>query len=156
GSLYVLYFDETKDQALWIARSADGGQSFAAPVKVAAAHRPPSPFPTSQFRMFLLPSLAINPPDAPLAISWNDSGAGNSDILPATSRDNGQTWSAPTRVNSDTGGADQFFPSVIFGPDGLMHLAWLDRRDDPRNLTFSTYYVQSTDDGATLTPNERI
>ena len=155
GDLNVLYYDETITQGLWVARSADGGQSFAAPVKVAAVHRPPSPLPTSKFRMFVLPVLTINPKDDALTVTWNDYVT-NSDILLATSHDNGRTWGAPVRVNQDTGTADQFFPTAIYGPDGLLHVAWLDRRDDPHNLTFSCYYSQSSDEGATFTPNVRI
>jgi hypothetical protein len=155
GELTVLYYDQTKNAALWAGRSTDGGKSFAPPVKVADAHRIPSPLPTSKFRTFILPALAANPLDGTLVATWNDYTT-NADILLATSRDGNQSWSAPVRVNQDAGSADQFFPSAVFGPDGVLHVAWLDRRDDPKNLTFSCYYTQSTDDGATFAPNVRI
>ncbi|MDQ2809178.1 MAG: glycoside hydrolase [Chloroflexota bacterium] len=155
GDLNVLYFDQTGKAGLWLGRSTDGGVSFVPPVKVAVVHNPPSPLPTSKFRMFVLPQLAINPLDGTLAATWNDY-PGNSDVLLTTSHDNGRTWSAPARLNSDSGSADQFFPTLIFGPDGVLHVAWLDRRDDPHNLTFSPYYTQSRDDGRSFAPEVRI
>jgi hypothetical protein len=87
--------------------------------------------------------------------TWNDY-PNNSDVLAITSRDAGKTWSKPVRVNTDSGRTDQFFPTAVFGPDGVLHLAWLDRRDDAKNLTFSTYYTQSTDDGRSFAPEVRI
>ncbi len=155
GDLNVLYYDQTSKAGLWLGRSSDGGRSFAPPVKVADVHDPPTPLPTSKFRMFVLPQLASNPLDGTLAAVWNDY-PGNSDILLTRSRDNGRTWSAPTRLNSDSGNADQFFPTLVFGPDGVLHVAWLDRRDDPHNLTFSPYYTQSSDDGRSFAPEVRI
>ena len=155
GDLNVLYFDQSGKASLWLGRSTDGGHSFTPPSKVAEVHNPPSPLPTSKFRMFVLPQLAINPLDGAFAVTWNDY-SGNSDILLTTSRDNGGTWSAPARLNSDRGNADQFFPTLVFGPDGVLHVAWLDRRDDPHNLTFSPYYTQSHDDGRSFAPEVRI
>jgi hypothetical protein len=155
GDLSVLYFDQTVNSQLMVARSTDRGHSFSAPVKVADVGAPPSPLPTSKFRMFVLPAMTISPVDGAMAVTWNDY-TNNSDILLSTSRDNGRTWSRPTRVNQDNTRADQFFPTAMFGPDGVLHLAWLDRRDDPTNLTFSCYYTQSHDDGRTLSPNVRV
>ncbi|MGI8587543.1 MAG: sialidase family protein [Chloroflexia bacterium] len=155
GSLTVLYYDQTSAVSLWAARSSDRGKTFADPVKVADVNRPPSPFPTSKFRMFVLPSLAVNPLDGTLVATWNDY-PGNSDVLLTTSRDGNRTWSAPVRVNDDATANDQFFPSAVFGPDGVLHIAWLDRRDDPHNLTFSCYYTQSTDEGRSFAPDVRL
>ena len=105
----MLYYDQTTSTALWIGRSTDGGKSFAPPVKVADVHRPPSPLPTSKFRTFVLPALAINPQDGTLAATWNDY-VDNSDILLATSRDNAAPGVRP-RASTGHGTADQFFPS---------------------------------------------
>ena len=110
---------------------------------------PASPLPGSGFRMFVLPQLAVNPKTGTLAATWNDYTRENADTMLATSQDGGSTWSAPRRVNDDTTATDQFFPAVDYGPDGVLHLAWLDRRDDPKNLKYHTYYTQSADDGVT-------
>ncbi len=155
GALHVLYFDNTATPALWVAASADRGATFAAPARVADVHLPPSPLPTSKFRIFVLPVLAIDPTDGALAATWNDY-PGNSDVLLTASHDGGGTWGTPVRVNEDTTTTDQFFPTATFGPDGRLHVAWLDRRDDPHNLTFSCYYAQSSDDGATFSANVRL
>jgi hypothetical protein len=153
GTLYVAWFNSNAGRHLYIARSTDGGQSFTLPVKIADVTRPPSPLPGSAYRMFVLPQLTINPQTGTLAIVWNDYGRGNADALIAVSRDNGRTWTAPRRLNDDPGKADQFFPAADYGPDGVLHVAWLDRRGDPNNLLFGCYYTQSTDDGATFAPN---
>ena len=117
--------DEKGKSVAQAVKEAEG--KIGAPVKIADVGAPPSPLPTSKFRMFVLPAMTINPVDGAFAVTWNDY-TNNSDILLSTSRDHGRTWSRPVRVNQDNTMADQFFPTAMFGPDGVLHLAWLDRR----------------------------
>lgn len=153
GELYVLYYsDSTPGRGLYIARSTDGGRTFNQAISVSSAVRPPSPLPGSDFRIFVLPALAVDPTNGALYATWNDYRNDDSDVMLARSTDGGQTWAAAQRVNGDPvhPRRDQFFPAVIVGQDGLVHLLWLDRRDDAGNKSYLPYYAGSTDGGATF------
>jgi hypothetical protein len=83
---------------------------------------------------------------------------GDTDIFLRTSSDEGDTWSEPVRVNDDpTGnGADQFHPWLVVDEAGAVAIVWLDRRDDPANLSWHAYLSRSFDGGRTFTPNVRV
>jgi BNR repeat protein len=160
GEVYVLYYSDrlteaNEGNALYVAKSTDGGKTFPQVRKAASIARPRSPLPGSQFRIFVLPALAIDPKSGAVYATWNDYGAGNSDTMLVRSTDGGLTWNTPIRVNDDAASSnrDQFFSTVTVGSDGTVHLLWLDRRDDPANKLYAPYYARSTDGGSTFTRN---
>jgi hypothetical protein len=131
------------------------------------------------FRTNQFPSIAVSPVDNnQVYMTWNHSQAGwdttysarccgggatvrvfkAGDIAFARSTDGGATWSAPARVNDDplNDARDQFMPALTVSADGVIHLAWNDRRDDPNNVLYQTYYSQSTDGGLTWSANQRV
>jgi hypothetical protein len=62
----------------------------------------------------------------------NPDGSDNADVLLRYSPDNGGTWSAPARVNSDTGLGSQFLPRIAVDDDtGELGFSWYDTRNDP-------------------------
>jgi hypothetical protein len=170
GALTVLYYDsdsaageeaqgmsvttlQEPGGSLYVARSRDRGVTFGAPVRVAPVVRPPSPLPPSGFRIFVLPTLAVDPTGGALYATWNDYARGHSDVLISASTNGGENWGQPVRVNDDPGQGDQFFPTAVVGADGTLHLMWLDRRDDAANVSYRPYYSRSTDTGATFSTN---
>jgi hypothetical protein len=74
------------------------------------------------------------------------------DIFLATSED-GSSWSEPKRVNTDPLGnrKDQFFPWVAVGPDGAVHVSFLDRARDPANHDVGATLCISRDRAASFT-----
>jgi hypothetical protein len=74
------------------------------------------------------------------------------------STDGGTTWTPRMRVNDDPAGnmIDQFHPWTSVNKDGVITMAWYDRRLDPANLNFDLYIAHSFDGGATWTPNQRV
>ena len=170
GAVTVLYYDsasaahgegaegsnlrlQESGGSLYVARSTDRGSSFRTPVSVAPVVRPPSPLPSTAFRIFVLPVLAVDPSSGALYAVWNDYSRGNSDVMLSSSRDGGANWTGPVRVNDDTGQADQFFPTAAVGAGGALHVMWLDRRSDPANVKYLPYYAVSTDGGNSFSPN---
>jgi hypothetical protein len=80
-----------------------------------------------------------------------------SDITEQSSTDGGVTWSSPVRVNDDPSGAVQTNPWVAVGPGGVVDVAWWDQRNGYPGATIgNVYFAQSTDGGATFSPNRRI
>ncbi len=140
GTLYVAYEGATPasgyaQDALIVARSTDGGRSFANaeiarvyddldcyPIQLPGAqNRQTLSF--EQFRINSFPSMAIDASNGKLAIVWADNqGAGScgnggttftgvtsNQVKLVTSTD-GLAWSAPTTIT--TGAADKVYPSV--------------------------------------------
>ncbi|MBI4718574.1 MAG: exo-alpha-sialidase [Planctomycetes bacterium] len=78
------------------------------------------------------------------------------DVMFTRSEDNGQTWSAPVRINDDaTGnGAWQWFATMDVAPNGRIDVVWNDTRNFPGSDNLSElYYSFSTDGGATWSTN---
>jgi len=71
------------------------------------------------------------------------------DTLFRKSTDAGATWSAPSRINTDPVGWDQYYPWVDVAPNGTIWAGWHDRREDPNNFQHRWYQSYSTDEGAT-------
>lgn len=78
-------------------------------------------------------------------VSWRD-GPDDGDIMLVRSVDGGATWGAPVRVNDDTGTCGQFQPWVKVKPNGIIDVAWYDRRHDPINDSFMEVYMGASND----------
>ncbi len=88
--------------------------------------------------------------------SVNPPGNDPLDVMFAGSYDSGATWSAPVRVNDDSGNAWQWFGTMSTSPSGRIDAVWLDTRDNPGTYLSSLYYSYSTDGGVTWSANERL
>jgi hypothetical protein len=86
-----------------------------------------------------------------LYIAWSDYSNGDVDVFVSSSADQGKTWSAPVRVNSDPihNGRDQFFQWMAVDPQsGSVNLIFYDRRTD--NVQTTVTLARSTDGGKTF------
>jgi hypothetical protein len=88
--------------------------------------------------------------------SVNPLGTDPLNVSFARSTDGGATWSAPVRVNDDTGNAWQWFGTMSTSPSGRIDAIWLDTRDNPGTYLSSLYYAYSTDGGLSWSANERL
>jgi hypothetical protein len=82
-------------------------------------------------------------------VTWADMRNGDPDIFLTASRDCGQTWEKPLRVNDDAkgNGKEQFFGWMAVDPvDGSVNIAFYDRRDLPGTRTGLTL-ARSVDGG---------
>jgi hypothetical protein len=73
----------------------------------------------------------------------------HSDILFRMSTDGGATFSAPSKINTDPSGNDQYYPWMTVTPNGTLWVGWHDRREDPNNFRHRWYESYSTDEGTT-------
>lgn len=96
--------------------------------------------------------LSAGPHKGTLYINWVDERNGDPDVFVASSRDGGETWSAPVRVNDDAvkNGKAQFFTWMAVDPvDGSVNTVFYDRRDTQGTRTRLTL-ARSTDGGRTF------
>ncbi|MEW5884680.1 MAG: sialidase family protein [Armatimonadota bacterium] len=84
--------------------------------------------------------------------SVDPSGNDPLDVMFVRSTDGGQTFSAPVRVNDDSGNNWQWFGTLSVSPEGRLDAVWYDTRDlaGTRSRLFYSY---SWDEGRTWSPN---
>jgi len=183
GTVYVFWasiLPAMDGLTIQFAKSSNGGSSWGPPSVVASRLPSPGFFnlkntelgwgtgPFDGLRGSSFPAVAVAP-DGTLYVAWTDFPAGtctaldqvgdfacsNSDVRLSVSRDSGKKWTAPAKVNDDTGQSDQFYPWIAAHPDGLLSLSWLDRRLDPNNVNYNAFYT-NTSDGIAFLPNVRV
>jgi len=163
GTLYVAtpYIDVMSGPIptrLLITSSTDAGKTWTTPVLIATIHDISGPFPPEKYRNLSLPAFACDSRTGQLYLTWSDKGPRDADILFTTSKDHGQTWSTPLRVNDDPigNGANQFQPQMAVAPNGVVSISFFDTRNDPRHLLIDVYLAQSVDHGTSFLKNLRV
>jgi hypothetical protein len=160
SELYVAFYDFSQS-AILFDQSPDGGVTWNTDVKIADA-----PFirylPHTSFRVNSYPAIDVDRSGGPYngsiyAVWATDLQIGRGDdVVLSRSTDGGQTWSTPIVVNDDTTANSQFFPWVAVDPNGNVNVGWLDRREDPNNVSYKYYVGRSSDGGQTFQPNVRV
>ncbi len=140
--MYVSFenFNTLAENQVLVVSSADGGNSFSAPVKVDDLFD--INFPSNadgratltgcQLRYGVKANTAADPSDASgktVYVTWADnrngsSAATNVDVFLGRSTDGGTTWNVYTVDNSVN---DQFYPWVAVAPDGRVDVGYMDR-----------------------------
>ena len=81
------------------------------------------------------------------------------DIFYVQSTDNGDTWSSPIVLNSDSasgGNRTQWMPSLAVTASGTVQVSWYDRRNSTDGGNYEYWGVQSPDNGSSWTPDQAI
>jgi hypothetical protein len=128
--------------ALWVSRSADGGDSFSRPVQIAGG----------QLRPARGPSIAAGPGGA-VHVAWTVGEDAGADIHLARSGDGGATFGRPTRVAPSRTYSDA--PRIALDGRGTLHLAYAESEGGPFDR-FHVRYARSTDGGARFEPSRAI
>jgi hypothetical protein len=150
---------EKANGTLEVLTSTDGGESLETASTVSDFHMLWPPLATS-----MIASLAADPGSAAfkdrLYAVWPDQRSGRQEILLAHSEDKGKSWSKPIVVNDDAPGAtparDHLMPTVAANKDGIVAVAWYDRRDNPDDLGWFVRLRASRDGGETFLPSVRV
>jgi len=96
--------------------------------------------------------LSSGPNKGTLYVNWIDARNGDPDVFVMSSKNGGETWSPPTRVNDDLvkNGKSQFFTWMSVDPaDGSVNLVFYDRRDTSGAMT-KLIMARSVDGGKTF------
>jgi len=145
GGVYVFY--NTSD-SIKVARA---GSSRVTTISnaVALQARP------TQYRANIYATAGIST-NGTMYVAWADgrSQATGNDILISRST-NGSSWTSPSRVNTDSGNADQLMPALTVSKDGSVTVAWLDTRNDASRVNYDVYMARSMD-GTSFGGNSRV
>jgi hypothetical protein len=96
--------------------------------------------------------LSDGPNKGTLYVNWIDARNGDPDVFVMSSRDGGENWTAPVRVNDDPikNGKSQFFTWMSIDPkDGSLNLVFYDRRNT-RGSNTEIVLARSVDGGRTF------
>jgi hypothetical protein len=148
-------FGQGQADSVLVARSSDGGRTFAtAVVAIAAPDGAPFPF-------YIRPTLGVQPRpegDRLFVAAWGvvvtsggpADGAGDRRLVTAASSDGGATWSAP--VDASAPGEQVREPSApVVASDGTIYVAWRNR--DTGAAPSNVIVGKSTDGGRTWARN---
>jgi hypothetical protein len=146
--------------AIKVLRSTDGGQTLLKSVTATEVRSEMVPH-VSAF----LPFVAADPGSAAfkdrIYIAWADVRSGRWEIWFTYSADKGLTWARPRIVSddvarADTPGPDDFNATLAVNKDGVVAVAWYDRRDNPDNIGWFVRLTASLDGGDTWLPSVRV
>ena len=157
---------DTKAQML-LSKSTDGGNTWSAPVTIATVHLVPDTCDCSFFGNLPLtnepvaniPVIGIDTSQGPhagylYAVMYDWTGT-QMKVEVATSKDGGDTWNKPVVV-APAAKHDEFFPSLSVSPSGKVGVSWLDRRNDPLNVSYQPFAAISTNGGASFTKSYAV
>ena len=154
GTLYVSYLSfpniNTTQTDAWLLTSKDGGLSFSQPKLIASFTSPITlDRPNTTFREFFADSFTVDSSNGHLLLTYeNDNGSGL-DVYLTVSRNGGLSWSHPIPVNDHStvnDGTDQFQPTVAVANNGIVGVAFYDRR---LPCPFANPNILSVDAGST-------
>jgi len=152
--------NNTFSSALKVIRSTDNGDTWSAPFKIAdnLAVGTRDPDTGAGVRdASLVPQIAVAP-NGDLYVVWQDarfSNGAHDAIALSRSSDGGMTWSAPVRVNSNSGVA-AFVPSVHVRADGQVGVSYFDFRPNTSSTAtlLTDYWLARSANGGTWTESQ--
>lgn len=108
---------------VWCALSRDGGQSFAAPVRVGASGELEAGLSRGPRVAVTADAIAV------VAVCGQRLRGEDGDLVCWRSTDRGATWSQPVRINDVEGAAREGLHALAAGPRGVLISVWLDLRN---------------------------
>ncbi len=133
----------------YVSESTDGGNTWSAPVVVNQANLAPGTcgfygcIPNTQERLSDIPVIGSDNSTGKHAgylyvENYNYNGKFTSEQV-TTSTDGGKTWGTPVAVAPKSDTHDQFFGWLDVSATGQIGVTWMDRRNDPSNLSYEEF-----------------
>ncbi|HEX8750934.1 MAG TPA: sialidase family protein, partial [Nitrospira sp.] len=153
GLISATWVEEDKEtRAIFFARSEQPGGPLGTPVRVNQLgenpyYRQESPAVVVRGNDVFITWSLTHPkitPDKPFS----------GELRLSRSSDGGQTFAPSTLVNDDGQVIQHTFDAMQSGPDGVLHLAWIDGREGKKEP--GTFVARSTDHGRTITKNFKV
>ena len=164
GTVYVVWEDsDVNGFKQVVAVSHDGGVSFSRPIDIARVNDIQDPIPGANFRDDSFPSLAVDQGTGAVYGDWADLRAGTGRIVVSKSADRGSTWSTPTVVSPVADGY-AFFQGLDVAANGRVDVGYQALKANATgptaygtgNATIDSFYVRSTDGGATWSGSTKV
>lgn len=169
GAVHVVYYDLGRDAVdyqglegpVWpdtwsivVSSSTDGGRLFDAGRVV---DDEVVPFERVML-IFTMPPPSLVAGGKRLCVAWADGRHGDADALVRCSPDQGRGWEPARRLNDDPvgNGARQYLPRLSMSADGRLDAIFLDRREDPQNVSNHVFYTYSSNGGRRFAPNIKL
>jgi hypothetical protein len=174
GTVYLTWQHCTSNSSCYTAprfadimfsKSTDGGNTWSVPTIIAKPTLAPDicncssygTLPNTNERMSNFPVIGVDNSSGPNAghlyvAMYNWTGT-YMQVQVIRSKDVGTTWSKPVPVAQSTATHDQFFPWLSVSATGVVGVSWLDRRNDPANLSYQAFAAVSTNGGASFGTN---
>lgn len=157
GEVYVAWevFFTNGQVQIWIAKSTNGGSTFATKVAATARFNPVS-F-SAVYRDNSFPALAVNPKTGFVYIVYADQPGANSamEFIRDTTAA-GTVFTTPVKINDKTAG-QRVFPAISVDSAGVLGVSWFDTRNSPTNANkYDVFATRSLNNGGTFAPNARV
>jgi hypothetical protein len=138
-------------------KSSDGGNTWSNPKLVTPIELVDS-LPNTPIYVPDTPAISVDNSDGPhagslYAVMYNWTGT-FMQVQVVRSADGGETWSKPVPVAPGIT-HDQFLPWISVSPAGMVGVSWLDRRNDPANVSYQAFAAISAD-GQSFQPNVQL
>lgn len=172
GTLLVTFYQyffpltdaKNAEMPFFTMRSGDGGETFTEPeVAFRIGHHSWPYAQTEMASAFTLPIVAWDRSGGThgdnIYVVWDQVSGGTSDIWLRRSTDGGRRWSEPLRINDNDAPApgspldDRMIPVVEVNRDGVVGVAWYDRRRDDTRRCWELFFASSSDGGETFGAN---
>ncbi len=141
--------------SIWFSRSTDFGATWTPPRQILAITT--SSHLSGWRANHTFPAMEVDRNGKIYVTVQNSMQGAGWDICVLTSTDEGNTWSAPVRVNDDNNtDSDQYCSWIAIDRYNRPHVFWYDSRNYYPTNSGDVYYSYSTDGGATWRPNERV
>jgi len=153
--------------SMLVSKSTDGGTTWSTPVTTATPTLAPDScgafygcLPNTYERVSNIPVIAIDNSVGVHAgylyvVYYNWTGT-QMKVYVTHSTDGGTTWSAGVAVAPASAKGDQFFPWLNTSTRGTVGVTWLDRRNDPTNVSYDSYAAFSSNGGSSFTVNQKL
>jgi len=164
GTVYVVWEDsDVNGFKQVVAVSHDGGVTFSRPIDIARVRDIQDPIPGANFRDNSFPSLAVDQRTGAVFVAWADLRNGTGRIVVSKSSDHGSTWSTPAVVSPAADGY-AFFQGLDVAPNGRVDVGYQALKANATgpaaygtgNATIDSFYVQSTNGGATWSASTQV